>query len=207
MQCDGYSQKEESSLAINPDGSRVPALMDYLLRRDRKRFFQIVDALKQNIPGLEDIEIGTPNAATRRLDLLTENGFRFPADQASAGVRLLLFFVALAHHPRPPRTILLEEPENGIHPRRLADVMRLLHAMINGNLSEYSPQIVTTTHSPYLLDSVDVNSDQVLVFRRNDDGSRSAEPVDVDRMKNFLDEFMLGEVWFNEEEAGLVAKK
>src|SRR6266481_4159568 len=46
MQCAGYSTSDESELAVNPDGSRVAALLDYLLRRDRKRFFKIVEALR-----------------------------------------------------------------------------------------------------------------------------------------------------------------
>ena len=85
--------------------------------------------------------------------------------------------------------------------------MQLLRSLTKPGQGRPPAQIVITTHSPYLLDAINLSEDQVLVFRRNDDGSRSAEPVDVDRMKNFLDEFMLGEVWFNEEEAGLVAKK
>jgi predicted ATPase len=206
MECQGYSPKEESNLVIGENGDRIPALLDHLLRRDRKRFFQIVDVLKKNIRGLEDIEIGTPNAHTRRVDLVTEGGFRVNAGQASAGVRLLLFFVALAYHPHPPRTILLEEPENGIHPKRLADVLELLHAVTTGKLGGTPAQVIVTTHSPYLLDSVREGEDQVLVFQRQADGSRTAKPIDTDRLRAFLDEFKLGEVWFNEEEAGLVAK-
>jgi hypothetical protein len=57
-----------------------------------------------------------------------------------------------------------------------------------------------------LLDHVDLETDQVLVFSREADGSRTARPVDAERMKTFLDEFMLGEVWFNQSEEGLVAK-
>jgi predicted ATPase len=206
MECEGYSQKEEADLSIGDNGGRVAALLDFLLRRDRKRFFQIVDTLKGNIRGLEDIEIGTPNAHTRRIDLLTENGFRLKADEASVGVRLLLFFVSLAHHPRPPRTILLEEPENGIHPKRLKDVMSLLRAVASGRFADHPAQVIVTTHSPYLLDFVDHSTDQVLVFERQDDGGRVAKPLDRERLQAFLDEFMLGEIWFNEEEAGLVAK-
>jgi hypothetical protein len=33
-----------------------------------------------------------------------------------------------------------------------------------------------------------------------------ALPVDTERLKLFLDEFMLGEVWLNQEEPGLVEK-
>ncbi len=119
---------------------------------------------------------------------------------------MLLFFVALAFHPCPPRLILLEEPENGVHPKRLSDVIQLLRRVTKGELGASAAQVVLTTHSPYLLDLVDLAQDQVLVFRRNDDGSRSAQPADASRLKTFLDEFLLGEVWFNEGEAGLVSK-
>jgi len=206
MKCQGYAAGEEAELDIGQDGGRVAALCDFLLRRDRTRFFKMVETLQRYIPGLEDIAIGTPDAATRQIDLVIDDGFHLSADHASAGVRLLLFFVALAHHPRPPRTILVEEPENGIHPRRLSDVMHLLRATSKGEFGDYPAQVIVTTHSPYLLDSVDLSQDQVLVFRRNDHGSRTASPVDAERMKTFIDDFMLGEIWFNEEEAGLVAK-
>jgi len=119
----------------------------------------------------------------------------------------MLFFVALAYHPTPPKLILLEEPENGVHPRRLADIVRLLREITQGKHGNHAAQIVLTTHSPYLLDFVDLEQDQVLVFRREDDGSRTAEPADRERLKNYLDEFMLGEVWFNEGEAGLVGRR
>jgi predicted ATPase len=118
-----------------------------------------------------------------------------------------LFFIALAYHPTPPKLILLEEPENGIHPKQLADVVRLLRDVSKGVHGGSAAQVVLTTHSPYLLDHIDLETDQVLVFRRNADGTRSAEPADVSRLKTFLDEFMLGEVWFNEEEKGLVAQQ
>jgi predicted ATPase len=190
--------------SIRSNGEDVPALLDHLLRRDRNRFFEIRNALRRLIPGFEELEIATPEAAKRRVDLVIDNGLSIPADRSSAGVRLLLFFVALAYHPNPPKLILIEEPENGVHPKRLEDVARLLREITQGVHGNNAAQVVLTTHSPHLLDFVDIEKDQVLVFRRNDDGSRSAEPADAERLKNFLDEFMLGEVWFNEGEAGLV---
>ncbi len=206
MESPGYPD-EKGAQPLGYDGSGVPSLLDYLLRRDQKRFFDMVDAVRKLVPGLDELGIATPKSETRRLDLVIENGLRIPAAQASSGVRLLLFFISLAFHPSPPKLILLEEPENGIHPKRLADIVRLLREVSQGVHGGNAAQVVLTTHSPYLLDHIDLETDQVLVFRRNDDGTRSAEPVDVSRLKNFLDEFMLGEVWFNEEEKGLIAQQ
>ena len=205
MQSGGHPD-EHGPPQLGAGGEQSPALLDFLLRRDRKRFFAFVEAMCRLVPGLEEVEIATPDAGVRRIDLVIEKGLRIPGDVASAGVRLLIFFVALAYHPSPPRLILLEEPENGVHPKRLGDVMRLLREITQGVHGDHAAQVVLTTHSPHLLDYVDIEKDQVLVFRRNDDGSRTAEPADAERLKNFLDEFMLGEVWYNEGEAGLVGR-
>lgn len=206
MQSKGY-QDDQGAGTIQTDGSGVPSLLDYLLRRDRKRFDAVIDSMKRLVPGLADLQVGSPDPSTRRLDLVTQQGLRIASDRASAGVRLLLFFVALAHHPTPPKLILVEEPETGVHPKRLGDVMALLRSITQGEFAGHAAQVVMTTHSPYLLDLVDLTIDQVLVFRRNDDGSRTAEPADAERLKVFLDEFMLGEVWYNQGEEGLVARR
>jgi predicted ATPase len=205
MTSDGYNDLVGAQ-PLGRDGGGIPGLLDYLLRRDRKRFFELVDVLRNHVPGLTDIEIATPLPQQRRLDLVLERGFRMPADQASAGVRLLIFFIALTYHPSPPKVILLEEPETGLHPRRLAEVLGLLREITQGRHAGHPAQVILSTHSPYLLDSVDMEKDQVLVFSRGEDGSRVAEPADAARLSQFLDEFMLGEVWFNQGEEGLVAK-
>ena len=205
MESAGY-RDEGAPPDLGWDGGKIPTLLDHLLRRDRARFGQWVRSMRELVDGFEEIEIGTPEPTRRRVEFVIEKGFRIPADNASVGVRLLIFFVGLAYHPSPPKLILLEEPENGVHPKRLADVVRLLREITQGVHGDHTAQVVLTTHSPHLLDYVDIENDQVLVFRRNDDGSRTAEPADAERLKNFLDEFMLGEVWYNEGEAGLVGR-
>lgn len=182
-------------------------MLDYLLRRDRARFHGVVQAMRARVPGLEDINVSTPDLNTRRVDLLTDSGLELPADAASAGVRIMLFFMTLTFHPSPPGLILLEEPENSVHPKRLADIVQTLRDITKGVHCGHPAQVILATHSPYLLDHVNLDEDQVLVFRRNDDGSRTAEPVDSQRLKAFLDDFMLGEVWFNEGEEGLVKRE
>jgi len=192
--------------ALDTLGEEVPAFLDYLVRRDRPRFEAFVASMVQRVAGLEDVKVGHPDAAHRRVDLQIDRGLVLGPDQVSVGVRLLLFFVALSYHPTPPRVVLVEEPENGVHPRRLADLVNLLRDLTRGVHNTHPAQVILTTHSPYLLDEVDPDEAQILVFRRNDDGSRTPEPVDRERLKTFLDEFMLGEVWYNQGEEGLIAK-
>ena len=88
-------------------------------------------------------------------------------------------------------------PEAGVHPARMPELM--------AELRKRAPQVFVKTHSPYLLDQVDLKTDQVLIFRRMDDGSCIVGEIDKDGSFELWDEdFMLGEVWFNEGENGLL---
>jgi hypothetical protein len=204
--CIGYKTTDDSDLPLGTNGERTAAFVDYLLRTDRPRFEGFVKNLCSLIPNLRDIQVGTPDARFRQLRFSTSTGMTFTDSSVSDGVRLCTFFVALAWHPRPPRTILIEEPENGIHPARLRHVMDLLHGLSEGRFSKQKCQVILTTHSPYLLDLVDPQNDQVLVFQRNSpDGTLSARPIDSEKIKAFLDDdFRLGEIWTNETEDGLI---
>ncbi|MCG3130258.1 MAG: hypothetical protein FLDDKLPJ_01012 [Phycisphaerae bacterium] len=160
--------------------------------------------MKRHVEGLVDLDIGTPTASSRRIEFKLENNLVLPTNQLSVGVQYLLFFVALAQHPHAPRFILIEEPENGLHPKRLKDVVGLLRSLTKGEFGAPPSQVILTTHSPYLLDCINLDEDEVLVFSRNDDGSRTAQPVNRERLKHFTKEFLLGEIWYNESEEGLI---
>lgn len=203
MQSRGIAD-QEGAPRLAKNGENLAAFLDYLLRKDRQRFDQIQQALRPLVPGFEEIHIATPKAAERSISFLIERQFEIPGDELSTGVRILLFFTALAYHPNPPQVALIEEPETGVHPQRLKDIVELLRSLTAGTLGGRKVQVILTTHSPYLLDHVHLPEDQVIVFRREPDGHRSAMEADETRLKEFLDEFLLGEVWFNRGEEGLL---
>lgn len=202
MQADGFKDTPNAAdLKLGARGENVAAMVDYMLRRNRDRFDAMLKEARELIPGLQSLSISTPTPQTRRLDLVMEGGWEMPADSASSGVRLLLFFLTLAHQSDPPKTILIEEPENGIHPRRLEEVMQMLIRLAE---SPSGPQVILSTHSPYLIDCLDLNKHSVLVFRRDADGGCTARQVDKEKLRPFLNEFMLGEIWMNLGEEQIV---
>ncbi len=202
MSADGFPDAANAiGLRLGAAGENVAAMVDYMLRRARERFDAMQAEARELIPGLQSLSVSTPQPQSRRLDLVMEDGWEMPADNASSGVRLLLFFLTLSHRPNPPRTILIEEPENGIHPMRLEAVMRMLIRLAD---SPDGPQVILSTHSPYLLDCLSLEKHGVVVFSRDPEGGCTARNVDSDRLKPFLSEFMLGEVWMNQGEAELV---
>jgi len=189
---------------IGRAGEGLAAFMDYINRRDQVRFRRIVEAVRSNAPGVKNLIITTPNPETRAVVIVTEGDLEVTPQNVSVGVRMIIFFTALMFHPSPPALILLEEPESCVHPRRLHEIMGMLRSLANGAHTDTKAQVILTTHSPQLLDEVDLETDQVLVSSRNKDGSCAIQPADPDRLKTLTNDFLLGEIWYADGDKGLV---
>jgi predicted ATPase len=85
-----------------------------------------------------------------------------PAAQLSDGMIMVLAYLAVLYSPKPPRLLLVEEPENGIHPRAVETMYQSLSSV-------YEAQILTATHSQIIL-SVAAAKD-VLCFAKNEIGA------------------------------------
>lgn len=133
-----------------------------------------------------------------------KNGGRIHCNQASDGAMFLLAYLTICHDEEPPPVILIEEPENGIHPGQLRYVVNTLKSLTE---REPSVQVVLTTHSPFLLDFVP--KEAVRVFARDaDSGEVTVHPmIDLPGVKKMLDiGNTLGEIWLNVDEDELVQK-
>ena len=108
----------------------------------------------------------------KEIHLVTPNGV-IRLEQASDCAVLLLGFLALCHVPAPPRLLLIEEPENGVYPKRLGEVVRLLMQFVAEN-PNVAPQIVLTTHSPYLLS--EFAPEEITFMCRQPDGTPALVP-------------------------------
>ena len=83
-----------------------------------------------------------------KLKFFDKNNIDFWAEEVSEGVLYFLALLCIVHQPNPPRLLLLEEPEKGIHPRRIKEVMDFIFEL--AQLRDI--QIILTSHSPYVVD-------------------------------------------------------
>jgi len=122
---------------------------------------------------------------------LSTGGQLVPASQASDGTLLVLAYLAVLYLPEPPRVLLVEEPENGVHPKRLREVLTILRELVR---EQSHTQIVLTTHSPYVVDLF--SPEEVTLCTMQDNGevktTRLSESPTVRRQ---IDVFTLGEIW------------
>lgn len=98
----------------------------------------------------------------------------------SEGTLRILALCAIAVNPWGGSLVAFEEPENGVHPRRLELIAQLLLSLAN----EQRRQVVVTTHSPLFCDAVLKNArgrmEAVGLFNvRRVDESTVVEPFDV----------------------------
>jgi predicted ATPase len=81
---------------------------------------------------------------------LLEGKTPIPARILSEGTLRILGMLALGGAKEPPALLGFEEPENGVHPRRIRHIAELLKTRANTG----DTQIIATTHSPALLDII-----------------------------------------------------
>lgn len=124
------------------------------------------------------------------------------ADMISDGTLYYLAFLTLLHLPNKPKLLAIEEPENGVHPSRLKEVISLLRRLSDPEKTPNAPQIIITTHSPYVLDLVE--PEEVTVFeRKGDESPRVTSLRDGNNFDELKDVYKLGEYWSYVGEEGL----
>lgn len=203
---------------MEPSGFGLARCLDDIVGYDPERFLELQRRFIDIFPEFRAIRL-VPEPAYRAptnveqtllLQQMDGKGIYFEladqrqsirAAQASDGVLLVLAYLALLHLPDQyaPRVLLIEEPENGIHPRRLQDVLRIVRQSVQ---EQRQTQVLLTTHSPYVVDLFEPH--EVTLCRKVEDGSIAVRRLSESRtVRNQLDVFTLGEIWTGEGDDAL----
>ncbi|MGB2641710.1 MAG: ATP-binding protein [Candidatus Acidiferrum sp.] len=168
-------------------------LSEYLLdirRRDLAAFDGIVGTLKYVLPYASDIQPTSTSEIERAAYLqLSERDFKVPGWLISAGTLRILALLAVLRHPSPPSLIIVEEIENGLDPRS----MRLLVDEIQRTVESGRSQVILTTHSPSLLDSIPLKS--IVFVERVDDEPTFVRPGDEKEVQKWAKSFSPGQLY------------
>jgi len=199
---------------MESNGFGLALCLDEILSYDRRQFIQLEERFIKIFPHIKSIKlqqepayrapVDNPDQVTmlNRADgkglyfELKDSGQLVPASQASDGTLLILAYLSVLYLPEPPRLLLVEEPENGIHPKRLHDVLRILQDLVK---EQSHTQIILTTHSPYVLDLF--KPEEVTLCTKLDTGEiRTTRLSESSKVKEQMDIFTLGEIWTSEDD-------
>ena len=200
---DPTALRQPSSLSPDPvltaTGENLASVMDAIgAGPDRSAIINLERVLHEEIPTLRGVALPTRSDGLKSLEFtLSGNGRPFitiPAALASEGALLLTAFLALAYG-NTPDILLIEEPENGLHPSRLKLVIDILRKISTGEVGNRPRQVLVTTHSPILLNYA--RPEEVRIFQRDREGGTRVTPMtkvhDIDKL---LQEFAVGELWY-----------
>ncbi len=149
--------------SIGPRGEDMAAFYYTLSERNKPQFNALKLAAAQVLPRLSDIEIERTDKAELFLRVCEDDAF-YSNRLISEGTLRVLGLLAALSPVTGSTTIGYEEPENGVHPRRLRHIAELLK-----NAATDERQILINTHSP-VLPTYFTNKD-LLVCRRTSSGT------------------------------------
>jgi predicted ATPase len=153
---------------FKPDGSNLPWVIAELERRAPDRYAEWIAHLRTALPDLDRIwTVERADDRHRYLMIGYRDGLEVPSWMASDGTLRLLALTIPAYLPELTGVYLIEEPENGIHPRAVETMFQSLSSV-------YDAQVLLATHSPVIL-SVVAPAD-VLCFAKTADGATDIVP-------------------------------
>lgn len=117
----------------------------YKIKAENPKYFKgIVRTLQTIIPTLESVEVDL-NKQQGHLDLsVRQYGTDYSSRVISEGTLRLLGLCSIIVNPWNGSLLAFEEPENGVHPRRIELIAKLIVSLsLEGN-----QQVIVTTHSP-----------------------------------------------------------
>ena len=151
-------------------GGNLAQAARHLRQNHPKRFERILDAMRANVPGMNDVE--TKTTEDGRLILQFRDGAfqdAFAADRVSDGAIKMFAYFVLLNDPKPHTMLAVEEPENHLYPHilyELADEFRV-YARLGG-------QVFVSTQSRDFLNWTDLDS---IVWLVKKDGFATARRV------------------------------
>lgn len=191
--------KPESKLDRN--GGNLTNLINTIPRRDREN---LARELCKIIPLFNDVDIRPVSGIESRgyIEIIFQDRWNqdvwYQADQVSDGTMLTLAFLTLQFQPEPPDLLLIEEPERGIHPYLMEQIVDLLRKLAEGYLGKKAIQVIVATHSAEFM--AYAKPEEVRFFDRNpENGTTRVTEIDTKdpNWERNYEEFArnLGNIW------------
>lgn len=156
---------------IAPDGSNLPSALARMQAQDPYVLNDVSRDLANLVPGIVKVEIEHDEPRSRYVVwAYTPDGRRFSSRVLSDGTLRLLALVALKHDPQHRGLLCFEEPENGVHPFRLRNMVDLLRSLTTDfsksphETEEPLRQLLVNTHSPILARALDVERELLFAY-------------------------------------------
>ena len=146
--------REEESPAdvfdIGVHGEYIAPFLYKLRAEFPKHFDAVFRTLRSIVPSIETLNVELDERRGTLNLWIQQAGIEYSSRVLSEGTLRVLALCAMAVNPWGGSLVALEEPENGVHPRRIDLIAQLLFSLTE----QYQRQVVVTTHSPLFVDAI-----------------------------------------------------
>ena len=208
------SYSDRTPPRLKPDGEGLASALAYMALNDPDRFEELSGFVRELVPSIKRIRFGRSPIERDERELIKigddsierrtsrsyqgetilvdfQHAANIAAHTLSDGTLLILGLITVLLGPERPKVVLLDDIEHGLHPLAQENLLVAI-----GKIMEKFPdlQILATSHSPYLLDSL--KPEQIRLMATGVDGEAiCGRLVDHPRFEKWKDEMAPGEMW------------
>ncbi len=183
---------------LSREGENLSLVVEYLHNHHQKIFIQILESLKNRVPGISNVESKTTEEG-RVLLKFQDGAFEDPflARYVSDGTIKMLAYLTLLYDPAPHDLLCVEEPENQLYPKLLDELAEEFRGY-----AERGGQVFVSTHSPDFLNATKLDEvfwlekqgGYTAIKRASKDGQVKRYMQDGDKMGYLWKEGFFGDV-------------
>jgi predicted ATPase len=187
----GVKQKHplEDNAALRADASNVAPFLFRLREAHPDHYRRIVDSIRMVAPFFEDFNLSPDRLNADRIQLewrQVGSDQYFNAHSLSDGTLRFVCLSTLLLQPDPPPVVVIDEPELGLHPYAITQLVDMFRALSTRH------QLIVSTQSVTLLNQVD--PEDVIITEQHDGASTFRSP-DWEVLQSWLREYAIGELW------------
>jgi len=186
--------KQESNLndnrSLRTDASNLASFL-YLLKEQHYEYFnRIENTIKLIAPFFEKFQLEPLELNKEKIKLewkhINSDQY-FNANHFSDGTLRMICLVTLLLQPKLPDTIIIDEPELGLHPSAIQQLAAFIKSV-----AEDGKQIICSTQSVTLLNQF--SPEDIIVVDRENNESKFRR-LDEESLDVWLDQYAIGELW------------
>ena len=181
------------NIRLDYDGRNIAEYILWIRAQGQEYLDSIVQKMIFVLPYIKQIQPNIQETFNREVELLLhethDKSKPLPGWLLSSGTLRILALLSLFDTPKPPSVLFVDEIENGLDPRTIG----LLLNEIRNETTAGKMQVVITTHSPYLLDLLPIES--IIATDKRVDYCKYHIPATEERLKVWIEKFTPGRLF------------
>ena len=185
-----YSEIVEDCQKLREDGRNLASFLLRMRESEPECYEKLRNAVRLVMPFFDDFALDVLQMGEAQKVKLTwkQKGTDYPMQPyhlSDGSIRFIALATALLQ-PNPPTTIVIDEPELGLHP----EAIRILAELTA--IASKRTQVILATQSPLFLDNFSL--DDIVVARRRQ-GATVFERLKEEEYSAWLEDYTVGELW------------